>query len=207
MVKRKILIFDFDGTIADTKAIYYKTISNQLKVFGYSYKKVDKAIDLGMSLKRTLKRLGFSFIISWFVHRRVMKEVEKEVEKVKKCKDVNSIKDIKGEKIVVSNSLKEFILPIIKQFKLKRCFKEFYGAEDFSDKSSFIKNYLKEKKVRKENCYYIGDRAADIKIAKKVGCKSVVIAGKCAWNSKKELLREKPDFIISSIRELKKIIA
>ncbi len=206
MMKRKILIFDFDGTIADTKAIYYKIIYNQLKVFGYSYKKVDKFIDLGMSLKKTLKRLGLSFIISWIVHKRIMKDVKREVEKVKKCKDVDSIKDIKVEKIVVSNSLKEFMLPIIRQFKLKRCFKEIYGAEDFSDKSSFIKSYLKENKIRKENCYYIGDRAADVRIAKKVGCKSVVIAGKCAWDSRKELLKEKPDFIISNIKDLKKIV-
>ena len=135
-----------------------------------------------------------------------MKDVKKEVEKVKKCEDVDHIKDIKAEKILVSNSLKEFILPIIKQFRLKSCFKEFYGAEDFSEKPAFIKGYLKKNKIKKENCYYIGDRVADVRIAKKVGCKSVIIAGKCAWNSRKELLKEKPDFIISNIKDLKKIV-
>ena len=204
--KRKLLIFDFDGTIADTKTICYKAIYDELKVFGYPYKKVDKAIDVGMSLKTTLKKLGLSFIILWFVHKRIMKNIRKEANKVKKCEDIDHIKDIKEEKIIISNSLKEFMLPIIRQFRLKRCFKEIYGAEDFSEKPAFIKSYLKEKNIKKENCYYIGDRAADVKIAKEVGCKSVIIAGKCAWDSRKELLKEKPDFVILNIKDLKKIV-
>jgi len=202
----KFLIFDFDGTIADTKAVYYKVIYKKLKNLGYSYKQVDKAIDLGLSLKKTLRNLGLSSIVYWFLHKKIHKKVKKEVDKVKKCKDVDSIKHIQQDKILVSNSLKEFILPIVKHFKLKKEFKGIYGAEDFSDKASFIKDYLKKNKLKKENCYYIGDRTADIKTARKAGCKSIIIVGKCAWNSRKELLREKPDYIISSLKDLKKIV-
>lgn len=203
---KKFLVFDFDGTIADTKAIYYKTISKQLKVLGYSYKEVDKAIDLGMSLKRTLRKLGLSFLVTLFLQKRIVKNVKKEADKVKKCKDVNSIKELKEDKILVTNSLKEFAIPILKKFKLKKYFKEIYGAEDFSDKAIFIKNYLRERGIKKQDCYYIGDRIADTEVAKKVGCKGVIIIGKCAWDSKKELLKKQPDFIIESLKDLKKII-
>lgn len=206
ITKSKFLIFDFDGTIADTKAVYYKVIYNKLKSLGYSYKQVDKAIDLGLSLKKTLKNLGLSFIVYWFLHKKIHKKVKKEVDKVKKCRDVDSIKNLTENKILVSNSLKEFILPIVKHFKLKKCFKGIYGAEDFSDKASFIKNYIKENKLKKQNCYYIGDRVADIKTARKAKCRSIIIAGKCAWNTKAELLKQKPDFIISSLKDLKRIL-
>ncbi len=204
--KSKLLVFDFDGTIADTKAVYYQVIHDKLKNFGYSYKQIDKVMDLGISLKRTLKRLGCSFIVSWFLHKQINRKVIGEVKKVKKCKDVDSIKHLKEDKLLVSNSLKEFIVPIVKHFKLKKQFKGIYGADDFSNKASFIKKYIKDNNLKKENCYYIGDVIPDIKIARKVGCKSIVIAGKCAWDSRAELLKEGPDFIVSSLKDLKKVV-
>jgi len=203
--KSKLLIFDFDGTIADTKALYYKVIYENVKKFGYSYKEVDKIIDFGLSLKHVLKKLGFSFLTSWFLHKKIMKNIGKELNEVKKCKDVDAIKNIKANKILVTNSLKEFVLPILNHFKLKKEFKEIYGAEDFTDKAEFIKDYLKKKKIKKENCYYIGDRATDIKTAKKAGCKSVIISGTCAWDSRKEILKENPDFILGDIADLNRI--
>jgi phosphoglycolate phosphatase len=205
-IKSKLLIFDFDGTIADTKAIYYRAIHKQVKVFGYKYRDIDNVIDFGLSLKKTLKKLGFSFLIRLFLQKRIMKNVKKSINQVKKCRDTDSIKGIKEEKILVTNSLKEFVMPIIKHFKLKKEFREIYGAEDFSDKAEFIKQYINKRKLRKQECYYIGDRVADIKTAKKAGCKSVIIIGKCAWDSKKELLKKGPDFIIESLADLEKIL-
>lgn len=205
-MERRVLIFDFDGTIADTKSLYYRAIYNEVKIFGYKYKDVDKVVDLGLSLKNVLKKLGIPFLTSWFLHKKIMRNIEKYINEVKKCKDVDSIKGIKTDKILVSNSLKEFIMPILKHLKLEKEFKEIYGAEDFTDKAEFIKNYLEENKIRKRDCYYIGDRAVDVKIARKAGCKSVIVSGKCAWDSRKEILKEKPDFIIDDLKDLKKIV-
>ena len=202
---KKILIFDFDGTIADTKSIYYKAIYNEVKRFGYSYKDVDNVVDLGLNLKSVLRKLGLSFITTLFLHRRIMKNIHKYVDEVKKCKDAGSIKDIKENKILITNSLKEFVIPILKHFNLN-CFKEIYGAEDFGDKSEFIKEYLNKNMIKGKDCYYIGDRASDAKIAKKAGCNSIIISGKCAWDSRTEILKEKPDFIIGDIKDLNKII-
>ena len=206
MGEKELLIFDFDGTIADTKTVYYRAIYDGVKKFGYSYKDVDKIVDLGTSLKGVLRKLGFSFLILWFLHRKIIKNVKKQANEVKKCKDVDSIRKIKTEKILVTNSLKEFVFPILKHFKLQKEFKGIYGAEDFSSKEEFIKNYLKENKIKKENCYYIGDRASDAKIARKAGCLSVIISGTCAWDSRKEILEEKPDFVLGDIADLKRII-
>ncbi len=202
---KKILIFDFDGTIADTKSIYYKATYDAVMKFGYSYKEVDDVIDLGLSLKKVLRKLGLSFITTLFLHRKIMKNIHKYADEVKKCKDVDSIKDIKEYKILITNSLKEFVIPILRHFNLN-CFKEIYGAEDFGDKSEFIKEYLNKNMIKGKDCYYIGDRASDAKIAKKAGCNSIIISGKCAWDSRTEILKEKPDFIIGDIKDLNKII-
>ena len=191
MKNKKFLIFDFDGTIADTKAVYYKEIFEVVKILGYKYNEVDKAIDFGLSLKRTLRKLGFSWLMTFFLKRKIVKKVKNRAGEVKKCKDVDTIKKIKQEKILVSNSLKEFIMPILKRLKLRKCFKEIYGADDFDDKAEFIKDYIKKKNFNGENCYYIGDRVKDIEVARDAGCKSIIICGKCAWDSKKDILKQR----------------
>lgn len=204
--KSKILIFDFDGTIADTKTLYYKTIFHELKFMGFSEKQVYLAIDIGLSLRKTFSKLGFSYFKSWFLKNRIMKNLEKHIQEVKKCKDVDSIKNISGRKILVTNSLKEFAIPVLKHLKLKKEFLEIYGADDFDDKTEFIKEYTEKKKLGKKNVFYIGDRAADVLLAKKAGIISVIVSGKCAWNSRKEVLKEGPDFIIDDLADIKKII-
>lgn len=202
----KLLIFDFDGTIADTKSLYYRAISEELRKYGFSADKVDKAIDLGMSLRKTLKNMGFGFVYSYFVKRGIMKKMRKYILEVRKCKDVDSIKKLKERKIVVTNSLKEFAVPVLKHLNLDKEFSEIYGADDFTDKAEFISEYFKENKINKNNCYYIGDRMADVRLARKVGCISVIISGKCAWDSRKEILKENPDFLLDDINEISEII-
>lgn len=201
----KILIFDFDGTIADTKALYYNAIYKNVKRFGYSYNDIRKVIDMGKNLRRTLRRLGLNILATAFMKRRIMRDIVKELPKVQKCEDVDYIKKIEGEKILVTNSLKEAVFPILKHFKLSREFKEIYGFEDFEEKSVFIKDYIKKRNLKKENCFYIGDRAADVKTAKDANCISVIISGKCSWDSKKDILKENPDFLLGSLRNLKKL--
>ncbi len=200
------LIFDFDGTIADTKQLYYLGIYNELKKYGFNHNQVNKIINLGLSLEETLKKFGFSFIVLWILKMKIMKNVKKNIRDVKKCRDVEEIKKIKERKIIVSNSLKEFVVPIITHFKLNKYFEGIYGAEDFNDKAEFIKEYLKKNRIKKDRCYYIGDRAADIRVARKVGCKGIIIMSKCAWNSRKEILDENPEIIVSDIAEIKDVL-
>ena len=202
----KLVIFDFDGTIADTKAIYYKSIESELRKYGFSQKRIEQAIDFGLSLRKTFGNLGMGFISRWFLQRRIVNNVKKYSQEIKKCKDVDSIKTIDEEKIIVTNSLKEFAVPILRHLKIKKYFNEVYGADDFSDKTAFISEYLKKNRINKKDCFYAGDRVADVKLARKVGCISVIICGKCAWNSRSELLKAKPDFLIEDIADLKKIV-
>lgn len=203
----KLLIFDFDGTIADTKSVYYKSILDEIRNYGFSAKEVDKAIDIGLSLRGTLAKLGFGFATRWFLKRKIMNSVKSNINEVKKCKDVDAIKKIKIKKILITNSLKEFALPILKHSGLNRAFSEIYGAEDFDDKAEFIKNYLKKAGINKKECYYIGDRASDVKLAREAGIKSIAVAGKCAWDSRKEVLAARPDFVVSELDEISEIVS
>ena len=198
------LIFDFDGTIVDSKQVYYKALEKHLGHLGLNKKEADRAIDVGMSISETLKKVGISPLLRWYEKREIMRQVMKHVNEVKKCKDAEHIKNIKCKKILVSNSLKEFIIPVLKHLEIE--FDEIYGADDFKEKGDFIKNYLKINKINKKEVYYIGDRVADAKLAKNIGIKSIIVSGRCAWNSIKELLKAEPYYLVFELDNINDIL-
>lgn len=202
----KLLIFDFDGTIADTKKAYYSSIYRNLEKRGLTKTEINKIIDEGLSLRITLDKLGLSFITRWLLHRKILQEVENYIKDIHKCQNVHYIKDISVKKILVSNSLKWFILKVLKHLQLNNYFLEIYGADNFSEKGKFIDSYIKKHNLNPKECIYIGDRVADVKLAKKIGCFGIIVSGKCAWNSKKELGKASPDFLIEDFSKLHRLI-
>jgi len=202
----KLIIFDFDGTIVDTKTIYYSVMNKHLNPLGINKREINKAISMGMNVANTLKKMIPSFFYSWWLKRKIMKDVIKEVSNVKKCKDIGIIRTIRTKKVLISNSYSDFVMPILKHLKIERYFDEVYCADDFKDKEDFIKKYLKVEGILPNRCIYVGDRVADIELSKKVGCYSIIIAGKCAWDAISEIKKNKPDFIIHDFNEIKRIL-
>jgi len=206
MNKSKLLIFDFDGTIVDSKKIYYSIISKDVSKFGYSLAYIDKEIDKGMNVSETLKDMGFPWYKRMVIEIKIMFEIMRNARKVKKCKDVESLRFISIKKILVSNSFSMFVDSVLRHAKIREYFSEVYGSEHFDDKAVFIKGYLRRNRINKKECFYIGDRAADVKVARRAGVKSVAISNKCSWDSRQEILKESPDFLLDSIKEIKNII-
>ena len=202
----KLVIFDFDGTIVDTKAVYYNAMNKHLNPLSFNKKEVDKAIDIGLNVAETLRKFVPSFFYRWWLHRSIMKDVVKEVNNVKKCRDVNHIKEIRIKKILISNSLKEFVMPIARHLKIKGYFDGIYCADKFDDKEDFIKKYLRMHKIKPHECFYVGDRVADVKLTRKLGLHSIIVLGKCAWDSRKEIMRAKPEFIVPDLIDVNRIV-
>lgn len=201
----RLLIFDLDGTVVDSKKAYYSAMMKELGSFGFSEKDVTKAIDRGLSLRKTLGHMGLNFLVRLYLHWRILKHVKNYVRYIGKCKNVSAIEKIPGKKILVTNSVDELAFRVMKHLKIKNYFSEIYGADDFSDKAEFIKKYLSKNGINAKDCYYIGDRVADVKVARESGCKSVIVSNKCSWDLRKDVLKAGPDFIIDNLGELNRI--
>lgn len=202
----KLIIFDFDGTIVNSKAVYYNSLNKHLNPLGFGSKRIREAVELGMNLSETIKRFIPSFFYHWWLKREIMKDVLQDVNDVKKCHDIGHIQDIKIKKILISNSLGEFVLPVLKHIGAKKYFNEIYSADDFGNKTEFIKKYLKKHGLKPNECFYVGDRAADVRLAKKLGLHNIIISGKCAWDSRKEVMKTKPEFDVPDLIFVKRIV-
>lgn len=201
----KLLIFDFDGTLVDTRKSVVETITEILARHGYK------------TNKRFLKALGdgpLEEILRIVVRKKgEIGEIAKDIgyDRIKKDREVKAnagllrIKDMGIPRVILTNSISYSAKNILKYLKI-RFFREIYGAEHLESKESRMRHTIRKHRVKPEEVIYVDDKPVGIKMARKVGCVSVAISNKASWSTRKELIAAKPDFIISNLGEIKEIV-
>nr|WKN34077.1 HAD-IA family hydrolase [Tunicatimonas sp. TK19036] len=197
MEAKRTLVFDFDGTIADTLPRIL-AISNRLSSeFGYR-KLPDEAIELfrGKRSREALEQLQIPMIKLPVIARRMKAELQKEIHLLK---PIASVKEVICELaphyrlgIVTSNSL-----PNVEQFleANEMAFFDFiHSSSSLFGKSSVLRGVLRSRRLLQEETIYIGDETRDIEAAKKSGIDMIAVS----WgaNSAEVLASLQPQFLI-----------
>lgn len=204
----KLVIFDFDGTLADTKKIWYNSILKilkQEKIFCAECE-AKLIIHFGKKIADLLEEVEIGENRAEEIADKIHNERIKHCKRIKLCPGVNKILKLKVKRVVASNSVAHFLKKILKYHGILNCFDGIYGGDMFTTKDVLFKKLFKKYKIKPSEAAYVGDRAGDIKSARDAGCISVIVSNKCSWNSRKEILRGKPDFIIHNLGEIEKII-
>jgi phosphoglycolate phosphatase len=203
----KLLIFDFDGTLVDTREVIYDLVERSIEKFNYSIE--HKLIQDGLSnqtLKEFLPLLGIKDKdVDRIINHSNLEQIN-HVPHIEGTRTLKSLKRINKRKIVISNNLSEFIKSVFKSLGID-FFDEIYGEDSFEKgKPHKIKEIMRRDNLKPGEIIYIGDRERDIKVARSVGCFSAIICNKHSWGDKKEILKSKPDFIISSLSQIDEIV-
>lgn len=205
---KKVLIFDFDGTIADTFPEFLRILNQFAEK--YKFNKVDdKNIDK-LRDYNTLKILQELKIPLWkvpFLLREGKAELHKTIEIVKPIKGIKEqVKKLQKAGhtlgILTSNSEKT-----VKKFLEKHdmeVFEFIYTGSNIFGKDKVIQAMLREKKFDEHDVLYVGDETRDIEASKRAQVK--VAAVTWGFISRKGLEKYKPDFLIDKPEELSKIV-
>jgi len=199
------LIFDFDGTIADTLTEASEIYNILAKKYGY--KKVS-AEDLPAlrhcSLKQLTKELGVPKLrlpIILNKGRKLLKERIDQLEPIEGMievlREMRTHADNFG--ILTSNST-ENVESFLNQYEIRDLFTFISSTSKLTGKAKHINSICRTFSIDKRATLYIGDEIRDIKASHKAGIS--VAAVTWGFNSREALEQVAPTFLIDRPEEL-----
>ncbi|MBM3893357.1 HAD-IA family hydrolase [Candidatus Dependentiae bacterium] len=194
----KWVIFDFDGTIADTLPVMMMVVNELQPAYGYKSVRQEEIEALRTMTAKELieQRLGLSWWQLPLLQYRFRKAVQKHLPAIQLnagMEDVlHSLKD-SGYKVgVISSNSTQFITNFFKKHKLP-LFDDISEASIFG-KAAVIGRFVKRNGIRKQNAVYIGDETRDIEASRKA--KIPCIAVGWGGNSAALLLEYQPNVLV-----------
>jgi len=208
----KLACIDLDDTLAETTRTHVKAFGEAFKSFGLKPVPDKKIIRLfGLAAEKMVKKL-YPKISKRLINKISRKHNEVVInasyrcaKKIKGTNEALRYLKSKGYKIViVSNSSLEEVRRLLSQVNIKKYDKIISG--DIVKKSkpdpegiNMAKKIFKAKEV-----IMVGDTIYDIIAGKKANARTIAVL--TGPNSKNKLKKYKPDFIIRSIAEIKKVV-
>lgn len=205
----RYVIFDFDGTIADTLPVVadiYNELSNEFQL-----KQIQPA-SIQFLQRKTPEELLREFDIP--LHKvpilvyHLLKRMRNHMSQVYPVCGIADLcrllKSMGHELYIISSNSKENIEAFLSEHELQIFAGVITGASAFG-KHRLIERLLKKLKASPESAIYIGDEVRDIKAAKQA--KIPIIAVGWGYNHPDTLGQHHPDYFVDVPEEIARIIA
>lgn len=200
----KVIIFDFDGTIADTLDAIV-SITNRLAIeFGYKPTSQEELAQLkNLTSRQIISQSGISIFRLPFLIRKVKAELNKEIQKLRPIPGIKEaltqLNNQGNRLVIITSNSKENVVAFLEKNNLQDLFVFIYSGTTFG-KSKVINKLLKQENINPEQVIYVGDETRDIEAARKSNIKAIAVTW--GFNSKEVLAEQNPDFLIHEPHEL-----
>lgn len=204
----KLLIFDFDGTLANTLPHIVNCILKCIKKFNLKpLSKEDVEKYSGAVLADALKHLGAT--------EEQLPEIKKyyadiffeditDIYLYENVSDtLNELKQRGYTLAVASNRGKNTMIPLLESLDIIQCFDTIVGESDVENKkpsADMVELILKELNCAKDETLVLGDTRFDVLMSKNADCKSCYVCHDEKTNE--DVLALNPDFVIYNFSEL-----
>ena len=204
-----VLIFDFDGTIADTFNLYIDVMRKIYHEYNFKYID-DDDIELcrAMTSKEIIQYLGISPLQIPMIAHRIRGDFTQRMKEQKIFTGVDSVLESlkqEGHKLFILSSNSEENINIFLRLNNITQFDAVFSKSSIFGKSGIIKKIINKNKIITDDLYYIGDETRDIEAAKKINIKSIAVTW--GYNNRKALLDKNPDYIIDKPQQLLALLA
>ena len=206
--KIKNIIFDFDGTIANTLEFATTEIYHQFQKHKIQIpRKEIKRIILEESFISLVKKFEISKIRLIYTIWRIQKNINKQIEKIKPfpyIKETIKTLSINHNIYILTGNSKSNVTKFLKNNHLENEIKNIKARTSAFDKSNQIEKFLKKHNLNKSETIYIADELSDIKACQKIKLKIITVT--YGLNSEKLLQTQNPKYIINSPEKIIKVI-
>ena len=206
----KVIVFDFDGTIADTYQAVVDITNSLSSEFGYQPISEEELLLLkNLSSKEIVRRSEISLFKIPFLVRRVQKELGQQIAELSPIKGIESVLlELKHRDYVlgiVTSNAQENVAAFLQKNGLDYLFDFIHSGTNIFGKHRIINELVRKRNLNKTDVIYVGDETRDIRSARKSGIG--IIAVGWGFNSQEILAEYKPDFLAVKPTELLEVIA
>lgn len=205
MKAHKYIIFDFDGTIADTvdwAMNIFNKIASEFNIQPLEARERD--LIRSKRPQELLKSFGVTGLQLTSVVIRLRKEMSHAISHMKMVPCINNVfREIHnlGFRLgVLTSNSKDNVKTFLENNDLIDIFDFIYSEKNIFGKKTAINRMLTPEKISKQNVIYVGDETRDIEASKKAGIP--VIAVTWGLNDKQILATAQPNQIIDAPEEL-----
>lgn len=200
----KIILFDFDGTLADSYENFLEIAGILIKKYNLPPTSREELEKLRTEDASTLiKHLKIPLYKIPFLARDMKKMQQEKIADIKPIKGIpealHKLKKMGLSLGILTSNGKENVQRFITNNNID-IFSYIYSDSSLFGKDKMISKFIKQNNVDKENVTYIGDEIRDIRACQSVGIE--IIAVSWGFNTHQGLEKFKPDFIINKPGEL-----
>ncbi len=205
----KTIIFDFDGTIADSFAAIVQ-ISNRLAAeFGYPEAGPEEVAQLkNLSSREIVRRSRVSPLKLPFLLRRLRGELRQEIGQLQPIAGMDTaIAHLyqQGYRLgIVTSNSKENVAAFLQAQALDHAFDFIGSGLALFGKGRILRRILKRYRLHPKEVLYVGDETRDIEAAHHTGIRVVAVGW--GFNSTSALVAAQPDFLIQHPAELLNVV-
>lgn len=209
-MKKKYIIFDFDGTLADTIPVMFTIIQELAKEVGYA-RPITQA-DWDWVREHGLKDIPGKFNIPLIKLPYLLLEgrnkLKKQMFSIPPCRGMmEAIKTLKGRGYtlaILSSNSRESIQEFIVKHNLAEYFDFVHSELNIFGKDKALLSLMKQFKIPKEDTVYVGDEVRDFEACKKIDLDCISVT----WglNSKAILTKSGSVTVIDNSRELVRLL-
>lgn len=206
----KVVLLDFDGTIADTYQAIADITNNLSAEFGYKYLDQEELLLLkNLSSREIVKRTEISLFKIPFLVKRVRSELSKEIGNLKPILGIEKVLfELKHQGYIlgiVTSNIEDNVHVFLTKNNLKHLFSFIYSSTSIFGKHRVINQAIAKHKLDRSNVVYVGDETRDIRSAKK--SRIGIIAVSWGFNSAEILAEYQPDIMVDNPLDLGDAIA
>ncbi|MEG0377324.1 MAG: HAD-IA family hydrolase [Eubacterium sp.] len=205
----KCVVFDFDGTLADTEEKAFNIYNQMAKK--YKYRTVTKE-ELQHIKNLHIKEIMEIVDIPFYRLPRVLSEGQKrmrqEMETIRAFEPeiksfIEALSLITDNIGILTSNVEKTVSSFLKHYQMDDKF-DFIFCSAILSKQKKIKKVLKKYDLKQEELLYIGDETRDIESCKKAGVD--VAAVRWGYNTSEALERCQPTYMVDSIWDILSIV-
>ena len=202
---KPLLIFDFDGTLANTIETGLNIFNEIAHEYGLRSVTMDEAQELRhLNTRALLDRLGISRLMAIKLLAQIRRLIHDRMDTVEMFPEVpEAIRKLcdEGFKLgILSSNSSENIREFLERMGLSDCFRFIEAGVSLFGKPQRIKNVLRRQDADPDETVYIGDETRDMEAARKVGVCGLAVC----WgaNERESMLTEDPHYCVDTPAEL-----